>query len=96
VIYEIKQQNATHQSSATTDEAPGDWGSYCVEHQWGQRMRNNHEEDLRLWNDVPQNVGQTKDDKQMNPVHTQTKKMKTSQTERTKSIKKTHSTINQN
>jgi hypothetical protein len=35
-------------------------------------MRTNHEEDLRIWNDVPANVGHTKDDQDMNPIPVQT------------------------
>ena len=35
-------------------------------------MRTNHEEDLRLWNDVPATVGHTKADQDMDPIPVQT------------------------
>jgi hypothetical protein len=56
VAYELKQK--TNLKNTTALDSPGDWGSSSSEPiTWGKTGQINHEEELRLWNDVPKTTG---------------------------------------
>jgi hypothetical protein len=68
-MYELTQKQNTHQSSANTGEAPGDWGSSSVEPiAWGRTVPVNQEENLKQWNNIPTITGLQTDAKHLHPV----------------------------
>ena len=64
VIYEMKQKRqrdycVTHHHN---NRDQNDRGSSSVEPiTWGQQVKPNHDEELRLWNTLPQNIGREKE-----------------------------------